>query len=288
MRYQVKGCIKNMKKSTDPYNFSVLISVYYKENPTYLDSALKSVFEQTLMPNEVILIEDGKLTDELDKVINKFYEKYSKILKVVKYPKNRGLGIALHDGIMKCTNEIVFRMDSDDICDLKRFEKQMDAFISKNVDVVGSNIIEYDENMKVVTGIRKVPENTEDIIKATKKRNPMNHMTVGFKKESVIASGNYQDMKFFEDYYLWARMIKKGYKFYNVQENLVNVRGGSDMIKRRGGINYIKPILNFEKALKRIGIINNFEFCFNIVTRVIISIVPNGFRYFLYKKILRK
>ena len=268
--------------------FSVLLSVYCKEKPEYLELALNSVFNQTIIPDEVVLVEDGPLTVELDKTIDKFKKKYSKILKVVKYEINRGLGVALHDGLLECSNEIVFRMDTDDICDETRFEKQLKVFEEKDVDIVGSNIVEYDENMENITSYRVVPETDEDIKKRAKKRNPMNHMTVAYKKSAVIDAGNYQDMLYFEDYYLWCRMIQKGCKFYNVQENLVNVRGGNDMIKRRGGKKYIKPILNFEKAIKKIKLINYFEYIINVSERVIISLIPNNFRFMVYKKILRK
>lgn len=268
--------------------FSVLMSIYFREKPEYLESALNSVFNQTIMPNEVVLVEDGSLTDDLDKMISNFEKKYSKILKVVKYEKNRGLGIALHDGLLKCSNEIVFRMDTDDICDNTRFEKQLKAFEEKNVDIVGSNIVEYDENMENITSYRNVPETDEEIKKRAKKRNPLNHMTVAYKKSAVIDAGNYQDMPYFEDYYLWCRMIQKGYRFYNVQENLVNVRGGNDMIKRRGGKKYVKPILRFEKAIKKIGLINSIEYLINSCERVVISLIPNNIRFMFYKKALRK
>ena len=276
-----------MKKSTNINNFSVLLSVYFKEKPEYLETALNSVFNQTIKPNEVVLVEDGKLTAELDKVISKFEKKY-KSLKVVKFEQNRGLGIALHDGLLECSNEIVFRMDTDDICNKTRFEKQIQIFEEKDVDIVGSNIVEYDESMKNITSYRVVPETDDEIKKRSKKRNPMNHVTVAYKKSAVIDAGNYQDMLYFEDYYLWCRMIQKGCKFYNVQENLVNVRGGNDMIKRRGGKKYIKPILNFENSIRKLGLINYFEFLVNIVERVIVSLIPNYARYSLYKKILRK
>lgn len=269
-------------------NYSVLMSVYYKENPNYLKESLLSVFNQTIKPNEVVLIEDGNLTPELDEVISKFEKKYKNILKIIKYEKNRGLGVALRDGLLECSNEIVFRMDTDDICQKDRFEKQLKVFEEKNVDVVGSNITEFDEEMKNITGIRVVKENSNDIKKMAKKRNPINHMTVGFKKSRVINSGNYESMLYFEDYYLWVRMIEKGYNFYNLQENLVNVRGGNSMIKRRGGIKYIRSIVAFEKTLLKMKFINFFEFLINISERIFFSIIPNNFRATLYKNVLRK
>ena len=148
-------------------------------------------------------------------------------LNVVRYEKNRGLGIALHDGLLECKNEIIFRMDTDDICLPTRFEKQLKIFKKdKSIDIVGSNITEFDETMENSTSERIVPETDSEIKVRAKKRNPMNHMTVAYKKDAVIKAGNYQDMMYFEDYYLWVRMMINNCKFYNVQETLVNVRGG--------------------------------------------------------------
>lgn len=268
--------------------FSVLMSVYIKECPSYLEAALSSIFTQTVMPDEVVLVEDGPLTSELGETINKFKKEYPTILKVIKFETNRGLGQALHDGLLECSNEIVFRMDTDDIAHKDRFEKQLKIFKEKNVDAVGSNITEFDETMTNITSHRIVPEQDEDIKKMAKSRNPINHMTIAFKKQAVIESGNYLDMMYFEDYYLWVRMMSKGYKFYNIQEELIDVRGGNDMIKRRGGKKYIKPIINFEKEILKLGYISKFEFLKNVIQRVIVSLIPNSFRFFVYKKILRK
>ena len=268
--------------------FSVLMSVYFKESPSYLVEALSSIFTQTLMPDEVVLVEDGLLTSELDEVINKFKDNYPDILKIVKFKNNRGLGKALHDGLLECKNEIVFRMDTDDIAHNDRFEKQIKVFIEQDIDVVGSNITEYDETMQNVTSNRIVPETDKEIKQMAKSRNPINHMTVGFKKQAILESGNYMDMAYFEDYYLWVRVMAKGYKFYNIQESLINVRGGNDMIKRRGGFKYIKPIMNFEKALLKLKFISFFDYIKNCVKRIIGALIPNNLRFFLYKKMLRK
>ncbi len=269
-------------------DFSVLMSVYIKEKPEYLDKALESVFSQTVKSNDVVLVEDGPVTKELEEIIKKYSDIYSE-LNVIRYEKNRGLGIALHDGLLECKNNIVFRMDTDDICLPTRFEKQLEVFKNnENVDIVGSNITEFDETMVNKTSERIVPEKDADIKKRAKKRNPMNHMTVAYKKDAVIKAGNYQDMMYFEDYYLWIRMMINNCKFYNVQETLVNVRGGNDMIKRRGGKKYFKPIINFEKKLLELKFISKIEYLKNVTQRLGASMVPNNLRFFLYKKILRK
>lgn len=269
-------------------HFSVLMSVYYKETPSFLNNALKSIFNQSVIPNEVVLVEDGKLTSELDKVISSYKNKYPKIMNIIKFKENRGLGQALHDGLIECHNDIVFRMDSDDECMPNRFEDTLKIFDKMNIDVVGSNIVEYDNDMINITGYRKVPQSHEEIIKMMKKRNPMNHVTIAYKKDKVIESGNYVDMPFFEDYYLWARMYKYNCKFYNIQECLVKVRGGDDMIQRRGGVKYIKLIMKFQKELLKLKVTNIMNYLFNISVRSLVSLMPNSLRSAFYKKNLRK
>ena len=268
--------------------FSVLMSVYKKDDPNYLDDSLKSIYAQTIVPSEVVLCEDGELTCELEKVIEKYYKQYTPITRIIKYPVNRGLGLTLRDGVLECKNEIIARMDADDIAELDRFEKQMDAFDKQDADVIGGNIDEYNESMDKITGSRLLPQFDKDITSMMKKRNPMNHVTVAFKKQSVLDAGNYLDMPYFEDYYLWARMSKKGYKFYNIQEKLVKVRGGDEMIIRRGGIKYLKPIYDFQKELLRMNIISKKLFLFNVFIRSGVSLVPNRMRAAIYKRNLRK
>ena len=268
--------------------FSVLMSVYEKENPQYLDMSLDSVFSQTLFPSEVVICEDGKLTNELEVVIEKYKKRYPSITRVIEYPVNRGLGATLHDGVIECKNEIVFRMDADDISEKDRFERQMNIFINKDVDVVGTNICEYDELMSDKRGIRAVPEKHEDIVNYARLRNPINHMSVAFKKSSVVSAGNYKDMQYFEDYYLWIRMIINGSNFYNLQENLVRVRGGENMIKRRGGRKYLKAVRRFEHEILKLKFIGRVNYLKNIITRYTVSLVPDKARMLVYSKILRK
>lgn len=125
--------------------FSVLISVYHREVPSYLSASLQSIFNQTLVPSEVVLVKDGPLTPELDLVIDEFVAKYS-TLKIVILPENVGLGRALNEGLKHCSHELVARMDSDDICKPDRFEKQIMAFEQqKDVAVVGSWIDEFED-----------------------------------------------------------------------------------------------------------------------------------------------
>ncbi len=276
-----------MQKKGDKVKFSVLIPVYYKEKPEYLSKSLTSILNNTLKPSEILLIEDGKLTRELDVVIEKF-KKRCNIIKIVKFDENRGLGFALADGVKLCKYNLIARMDSDDICHSNRFEKQINYLNENDVDIVGSSIIEYDNNMTQKLDIKNVPVTNEEIQNYILKRNPLNHMSVCFKKNKVLDAGNYLPMDFFEDYYLWCRMLLNGAKFYNFEEPLMDVRAGLSMVNRRGGIHYIKCIYKFEISIYKLGLINKFELIKNLIIRSLSAIIPNKLRLILYKKKLRK
>lgn len=267
--------------------FSVLISVYYKETASNLKISLNSIINQSILPNEIVLVEDGKLTQALYDVIDDFLVKYPKLFTIIKIEKNSGLGNALNVGLKACKYDYVARMDSDDFSNFNRFEKQIDAITNLDVDVIGSLIDEYDSNMNNKISTRYVPQNDYDIKKYAKNRNPINHVSVFFNKNKVLKVGSYIDCPYFEDYYLWVRMFKNNCKFYNIQESLVKVRGGFDMINRRGGRQYISAITNFETKILKIGFINFFEYFFNMFVRIVIAIVPNYIREYIYKKKLR-
>jgi len=270
-------------------DFSVLMSVYIKEKSEYLDRALKSILDdQFLKPKEVVIVEDGPITEELKKVIIKYKEKYPNLIKSVILKKNQGLGEALNTGLKETSYEIVARMDADDIALPKRFEAQYKILTENNYDLVGSSVYEFENSEDNIIGYKKVPENFSEIIKYSKSRNPINHPTVMFKKYAVIDSGGYEKMPDLEDYYLWVKMLKKGYKFYNIQEPLLKFRAGKEMIKRRGSLRYFKNEKSFFKELLRVNYINHIEYYRNLAIRFFFRICPNSLRLFLYKKILRK
>ncbi|MDO5760273.1 MAG: glycosyltransferase [Bacteroidota bacterium] len=265
--------------------FSVLMSVYYKEQADFLRQALDSVFNQTLRADEVVLVEDGPLTEELDEVVEEYQQRYSE-LKVVKLKENGGLGKALNEGLKHCSNELVARMDTDDISKPDRFEKQI-KFLEehKEIDVVSSWIDEFVGTTDNVISTRKLPETTEEIFRFGKGRNPINHPSVVFRKSAVLKAGSYQHFPLFEDYYLWVRMLMQGAKFYNLQEALLFFRTTEDMFKRRGGLKYAKTEMKFQRAMLKLGYINSLQFCKNICIRFISRIVPNGLRGWIYRRI---
>ena len=270
--------------------FSILISVYHRENPIYFHRAMQSIWdEQTHKPNEIILVQDGNLTDELYDIIDRWKEKIGDILRVIVLKKNLGLGDALNIGLNACHYELVARMDTDDISDPDRFRKQI-AFFEQNtnVDIVGSWISEFDTDESIIVSYRKLPKEHNEIILFAKNRNPLNHPSVMYRKKSVLNAGNYLTMIGFEDYYLWVRMIQNGSTIENIPESLVNMRTGFSQLERRGGIRYMLNEIKFQKKLLDINFINYNEFMRNIFTRITIRIMPSSIRKIVYKLIRKK
>jgi glycosyltransferase involved in cell wall biosynthesis len=264
------------------------MSVYIKEKPSYLIEAINSVLNQTLVPDEIVIVEDGEVTVELRQILDDFCNQYSNLFKLVKLEKNMGLGKALEIGVNECKYDIIARMDTDDICVPNRFEKQI-LFLkeNKNIDIVGSWIGEFDKDVNELTSIRKVPSGHHEIVNYAKNRNPLNHMTVTFKKESVLKAGNYQPFLMNEDYFLWVRMIQKNYNFANIPEILVFARTGTEMFNRRGGIQYLIKEFELQKIFLNMCFINRRQYIRNIILRGFVRILPNSFRGLLYLKFLR-
>ncbi|CZR10824.1 Glycosyl transferase family 2 [Trichococcus flocculiformis] len=207
---------------------SVLMSVYYKEKPEYLEACLESIIQQTYQPDEIVLVKDGPLTEELEHVLEQFVSKNPQMYKLVPLEKNVGLGKALAIGVEAASYELIARMDTDDIALPERLEKQRNYFqMNPETAIVGSDIIEFEGSIDQVVANRIVPHTHEEIYEFAKRRNPFNHMTVMYRKDSVLEVGNYQPLNGYEDYYLWVRMLEKGLKAYNFAEVLVYARGGN-------------------------------------------------------------
>ena len=275
-----------MREGFNLQPFSILISIYYKEKPEYLNRAMQSVWnEQSTKANEIVLVQDGKLTDDLYVAIDEWKNKLGKILTVISLDQNVGLGDALNEGIKYCSYELIARMDTDDIALPDRFEKQLKVFENSVVDICSSWVSEFDDEENKIISYRKLPERHSEIVKYFKIRNAINHPAVMYKKTIVEKAGGYQKMMWFEDYYLWARMILNGAKFYNIQEPLVNMRAGYGQLERRGGYKYAVAEFRFLVTLKQIRFLNTFEFIRNVIIRFTARVMPKKLLKQIYKMI---
>lgn len=267
--------------------FSVLMSVYKAEKPKYLKKSLESIINQTLLPDEVVLVIDGRLTPSLYRVIEEFQREY-KILKTYTFENNVMLGRALAQGLNLCSNEIVARMDTDDIALPHRFERQYYYLMNNiNISVVGCAIEEFNDQ-NTLNYKKYMPNNMREIRRYIKYRNPFNHMTVMFRKSDVLRVGNYRHFPLLEDYDLWNRMLAKGYVFANIDDILVKVRANDDRYAKRGGIQYFKQFTKLRVMQYQLKILNKFEFVKSLFGTMVMTLVPNRGREIAYRFLLRK
>lgn len=269
--------------------FSVLISVYNGDNPLYLALSLDSIFNQTLLPSEVVIVLDGKLESSLLSIINDRFVSEFTTVKIVQLDRNYGLGTALKIGLEHCENEIIARMDSDDISKGNRFAIQYNFMLNRpEISVVGSNVEEFINSPGDLGRYRILPLDNLSISKFSRLRNPLNHPSVMFRKSHIEAVGSYKQMLFFEDYYLWLRVLKNGYKIANLKEILLYFRVDKSVVARRYGTYYRKNERDFLLKIYRENLISFFDFMRSFVIRSILRLLPVFFLSKIYFKFLRK
>ncbi|HEY8803598.1 MAG TPA: glycosyltransferase [Clostridium sp.] len=267
--------------------YSVLMSVYYKENPDYFRESINSMLEQTIEPDEIVIVKDGQLTKGLDDVLDEFHD--SEIIKVIALDVNKGLGEALNIGLKSCRNELIARMDSDDLSVNNRCERQLESFKSnEKLSVVGTAVSEFIDDPSVSIAYKGVEISDEDIKKRMKFRNPFNHPSVMFKKSDVLKVGSYKHWFLNEDYYLWIRMMQVNSIFANIDEPLLKMRTTNDTYLRRGGWKYFVTQKRLFDYMLKNKLINVIEYLYNNSIRFITRLlIPNKIRKILYLKMLR-
>lgn len=269
--------------------YSVLMSVYKKENPVFLKQSIESIQNQTVPTDDFVLVCDGPLTPELDAVLAVKQQELGVVLNVVRLEKNGGLGNALNEGMRHCKNELVARMDSDDIAYPDRCEKQLAIFNTHpEVSVCSGIVEEFSESPDIVDARRVPPETNAEILKFAKMRNPFNHPCVMYKKSAVMAVGSYQDFYLLEDYYLWVRLLIAGYQGYNIQSPILHMRAGDAMYKRRGGWKHATSQVKLFRYMKNRKFIGERQFLESSTIRIGASVAPSWLRKFVFKCILRK
>ena len=271
-------------------HFSIITSVYKNDKPEFVRVALDSMLvNQSTKPSEIVLVQDGPVSDELSSLLSEYETKYPEVMNIIRQEKNGGLGNALRLGTETAKYELVARMDSDDICLPNRFEKQLEYLeLHPDVDIVGGQMTEFIGEPTNIVGKRVVPTDNEAIYEFMKSRCALNHVTVMFRKDAVMRVGNYQDWYWNEDYYLWVRMMAGGCKFGNLEDVLVNVRSGADQYARRGGRKYYESEKGIKKLQLEKGMISHFEYTYFMALRYILQILmPNWLRGWVFRTFAR-
>lgn len=268
-------------------SFSVLISVWERDESLFLTQALSSILDQTLKPAELVLVIDGYIPDKLRSVISWLEGEvieYGIELVLVENERNLGLGLALRKGAMASSRPYLIRMDSDDISRPNRIA-ELASLVEHNPDVgvFGAYIEEFNENPGDLMRIRQVPEGTEEIYVAMDRMNPVNHVTACIKREVLLKTGNYEHCLSHEDYFLWLKFRDCGVEFKNAPQVHVDVRT-TGLGLRRSGLGFIKREFSFVLA----AYTKNYFTCLTAIRyflpRLIFRLLPLQFVELIYSR----
>jgi glycosyltransferase involved in cell wall biosynthesis len=265
--------------------FSILICVYRKDDPLLFDRALSSIFENSLQPKEVILVCDGPLSVSLDKIVAKYEDGHPTIMKVIRLKDNSGLAGALNAGLPHITSPITVRCDADDYNLPDRFITLIGEFKNDpKIVLLGSQVRELWRSGE--SRRRTVPCSEVEIIKASFRRNPFNHMTVAYRTDIVSELGGYPDLHLKEDYGLWLHIIARCCKVKNVNRVLVEANFDESSISRRGGWKYVQSELSLLRLKNSLigGRVSNLAI---FVLRSGVFLLPNFARKGIYTILLR-
>lgn len=273
----------------EDYKYSVLMSTYYKDNRDFLVLSIESMLNQTIPPEEFIIVKDGKVSIEVEELIFHYQELYPNLFTIISLEQNVGLGLALNEGLKISRNELIARMDSDDISLPERCELQLKKFKEdQDLVIVGSYVDEFFDNPQKPISTRAVPQSYQDIKKFAKRRSPFNHPTVMYKKSKVLAIGGYSNLRRNQDVDLFGRMIFNNYKACNINKSLLLFRSDSNLMKRRKSwqntILYIKVIKKFWK----LGFSSFWDLLIVTISQLIVFIMPSWMQAKIYKIFLRK
>ncbi len=266
------------------------MSLFWKEQPEYLDKALESLIKQTTPPTEILLVVEGVLPDSLNFTVKKWIDIFTpSILKLIPADKAKGLPACLNVGLNVAKGDIIIRFDTDDWCFPNRIEEQLNVFKSNSeISLTSAVMEEYDEKLEKLLAIRKVPLKHDEIYKYAKLRNPFNHPSVAYKRDVAITLGGYPLVNANEDYAFFCNFLINGYKATNISYPIVKARTGKQLAIRRSGKNYRLGEVECLEYLRRIGFYTSTNFYFHLLTKKIIRSLPTNVVGMIYKYILRK
>jgi len=267
--------------------FSLLVPVYHGDRPDYLRRSFRSaVDDQTVRPDEVIIVRDGPVGDELAKCLTELQASSPSPVTVVALERNGGLGPALDRGLAASRFDIVARQDADDVSMPHRFEVELP--LMANADIVGSGLLEFVTDTGETVGQRVPPTGPAQIQRYARMHDPFNHPTVMYRKTAVLAAGGYGDLPLMEDYALFARMLMGGARAVNVPEPLVFYRVGEAAFKRRGGRELLRSELRLQREFRRMGFTSRPQYLRNVLIRGGYRLVPWWCRRAVYRPVLSR
>ena len=268
--------------------YSVLMPVYEKERPEYLKESIESMLDQTVFPDQFVLVKDGPLTDELEKIIADFVKAHKDLFTIVTLSRNSGLGVALDEGLKHCRNELVARMDSDDISLPNRCERQLKLYGKRpELSIVSGNIGEFENDPEHIIAIRDVPEKQKEIMKRMRRRSAFNHPAVMFRKSEVIRCGGYGTLRRKQDHVLFSHMLHSGCEAYNIQDVVLLFRANKSSVSRKVSSENVRNYILAQKINYKRRECSLFDFLYVCLTQTAAMILPESvtdfFRVLLFR-----
>ena len=267
---------------------SVLMSTYIKEKPQYLNEALNSIWSvQTRMPDQIVLVEDGLLTKELYSIIKKWKKIIGDKFMIVSNKENKGLALALNDGIEVCTGDFIARMDSDDIAMPNRFELEEKFLLEHpNTDIVGGALQEFNDTNSLEK-IRHYPQTIQEVRNSIHKASPLGHPTVMFRRSFFDAGHRYNNKYYIcEDVTLWFEALVSGAVINNIPDVVLKFRRNDSMMKRRGKQKAWSEFLAYTNGIYMINGLFTYKYIYPFA-RMVFRLMPSRFIKLIYNSSIR-
>lgn len=268
-------------------NYSALTTVYSKDDPIAFKQSIDSMLCQSVVTNDYVIVADGPIPEKLSEVINRYKEKYS-FIKFIQMSENKGLGTALNIGLAQCINELVARLDADDVSlkdrcqlQLKEFEKDSELVL------VGSDMYEFEDNPENIISIKVMPHSYDEIYKSGKRKNPFNHSSVMYKKSKVLECGGYPTKRRSQDLELFSKILIKGYRCLNINKPLIKFRTGRSRIERKKKWADIRSVIKVFYNNYKAGYSSVFDFLYVLLKYVTFYYLPSWIDSFLFKRFYR-
>jgi glycosyltransferase involved in cell wall biosynthesis len=266
-------------------SLSVLLPVAVTTDLAGLRRAHRSVTEQTLVPTEILLVTNQSLTDDVVATINDLVDTNPES-RHEHFPDAHGLGGVLSDGLKRCSEPFVARMDADDIAEPERFAEQLTVLKKTEADIVGSHLAEFRNDPEQLERTREVPVTHNEISEWMPWRCPMNHPTTMFDREAVLDVGGYRNFPMMEDWDLWARCLAAGLRFQNLDQILVKAQI-DDLADRRGGLDYARAEFRMAQELRELEIASRRDTLKHLSLRIPPRLLPPQIRDRIYQLFAR-
>ncbi len=268
-------------------NYSILTTLYKNDSPEFLKQSIDSMLAQTVLTNDYVVVADGPLTEELDAVLEDYAQKYD-FFNIVRLSENGGLGVALREGLRYCKNDLVARLDADDISMPTRCEKQLALFEREDdLVIVGSDMYEFADDPDEIEDVKRMPTTPEQIYRYGKRRNAFNHSSVMYRKGIIEKQGSYSTMRRSQDIELFSKILFAGCKCRNIDEPLIKFRCGDTRVQRKKKWTNVQSDLKIFKNNYKMGYAGFWDYMYVVITQIGFFILPTKLAGYLYKKLFR-